>query len=59
MAARRATVKWATSMVKVAKKWASGGKVCHLESSLHMRFTPRASGQIAYAFDSSLTLKVA
>ena len=38
-------------MAKMAKEWASGGKVCHLESRLHMRVTPRASGQIAYTVD--------
>jgi len=31
---------------------ASGGKVCHLESWLRMRFNPRSSGQITSAFDS-------
>jgi len=31
-------------------KAASGGKVCHLESRLRMRFTPRSSGQITSAF---------
>jgi len=38
-------------MVKVHKKPASGGKVCHLESRLRMRFAPRSSGQITSAFD--------
>ncbi len=42
-------------MVKVAKKWASGGKVCHLESRLHMHFTPRLG--IAYAFNFLIKLK--
>jgi len=37
-----------------AKK-ASGGKVCHLESRLRMRFTPRSSGQITSAFESGAT----
>jgi hypothetical protein len=32
------------------KSDASGGKVCHLESGLRMRFAPRSSGQITSAF---------
>jgi len=32
-------------------KKASGGKVCHLESRLRMRFPPRSSGKITSAFD--------
>ena len=31
---------------------ASGGKVCHLESSLRMRFAPRSSDQITSAFET-------
>jgi len=33
------------------QKRASGGKVCHLESRLRMRFAPRSSGQITSAYD--------
>ena len=33
------------------RRIASGGEVSHLESRLHMRFTPRTSGQITDAFD--------
>ncbi len=43
------------SMVKVAKKNASGGKVCHLESRLQMRFALRSSGQITFALGFRLT----
>jgi len=32
---------------------ASGGKVCHLESWLPLRFAPRSSGQITSAFGST------
>ena len=38
-------------------KCASGGKVCHLESRLRLRFTPRSSGQITFAFGFSVNLK--
>jgi len=31
-------------------------KVCHLESRLRMRFAPRSSGQITFAFLIALTL---
>jgi len=37
------------------KKTASGGKVCHLESWLRMRFAPRSSGQITSVFVSAET----
>jgi len=42
-------------MIKVAKKNASGGKVCHLESRLQMRFVLRSSGQITFALGFRLT----
>jgi len=42
-------------MVKVAQKNASGGKVCHLESRLQMRFVLRSSGQITFALGFRLT----
>jgi len=32
------------------QKAVSGGKVCHLESRLRLRFAPRSSGQITSAF---------
>jgi len=38
------------------KKTASGGKVCHLESRLRMRFAPRSSGQITSAFQTNFGL---
>jgi len=31
---------------------ASGGEVSHLESWLRIRFPPRSSGKITFAFDS-------
>ena len=37
------------SIVTIQIKKASGGKVCHLESRLQMRFAPRSSGQITSA----------
>ncbi|SCX81110.1 hypothetical protein SAMN05216233_101438 [Desulfoluna spongiiphila] len=33
------------------QKHASGGKVCHLESTLRMRFPLRSSGKITFAID--------
>jgi len=41
-----------------SKKSASGGKVCHLESGLRMRFFPRFSGNITSAFDQGWTESV-
>jgi len=39
------------------QKTASGGKVCHLESRLRMRFAPRTSGQITSAFKAEFIQK--